>query len=162
MAKQPAKKNAKKKPRKGRPWPRNRRVDEFGVRLTSDSRPFPILTSDFASAMREPANLPVIEQPSEIQTRIPELRVMPLSNYGYAVVLETITAMDDVQELRMNPTGGPNLRFRIELAAVALFSAMEHACSAVEAQGGDTDKTVNLTLNLVVRRAQEIWGQGGA
>jgi hypothetical protein len=87
---------------------------------------------------------------------------MPLSDYGYAIILEALKAMDDVQELRMNPTGGPNLRYRIEIAAAALFSAMEHACSAVEAKGGDTDILVNLTVNLVVRRAQEIYGQGGA
>ena len=65
--------------------------------------------------------------------------------------LASIAAADRVQ-IQMNPTGGTNLRCRIELAAAFLSHVLIHAYEAAVAN----------ELNLAVRRAQEIYGQDGA
>jgi hypothetical protein len=56
-----------------------------------------------------------------------------------------------VQLERLDPNGGPNLRYRIELAAAFLAHVI----------GGDPKEFLNLALNIAIRRAQEIYGQDG-
>jgi len=67
-----------------------------------------------------------------------------------------------VQLERLNPYGGPNLRYRIELAAAFLAHVIDHAYDAAVRNGGDPKEFSNLALNIAIRRAQEIYGQDGA
>ena len=84
-------------------------------------------------------------------TIIPELRAIEFTDFAFQTVIEAIAAADRVQ-IQMNPTGGTNLRCRIELAAAFLSHVLIHAYEAAVAN----------ELNLAVRRAQEIYGQDGA
>jgi hypothetical protein len=77
-------------------------------------------------------------------------------------VVQAITAADKVQMRRLNPKGGPNLRYRIELAAAFLAMVLQSAYKAGVETGTDPNDLVNLSLNLVIRRGQEIYGQDGA
>ena len=162
MAKKPSK--IKKRPRQ--PKPRAGRRDESGVPLTSDRRPFTILPSDFAVAMRQPAGSPTESNlkpdPAKPTTVIPELNAIEFTPFAFQTVLRAIHAADQVQINHMNPTGGPNLRYRIEIAAAFLSHVLEHAYDAGVAKGGDPKELVNLAMNLVIRRAEEIYGQSGA
>jgi len=161
-------KRKKTKPKTPRPRPRAARKDEKGIPLTSDQRRFTILPSDFAKAMRPPAGTPTRATrkavPEKPTTAIPELNAMPLTPFAYQTVIEAIDAADEVQVKKMNPKGGPNLRYRIELAAVFLAHVMDHAYASIGATGGKMNprEFVNLAVNIVFRRAEEIWGSGGA
>ena len=84
---------------------------------------------------------------------IPELNAMPLTPFAYQTVVEAITAADNVQIKKMNPTGGPNLRYRIELAAAFLAHVMDHAYAAAEANRGNAREFTELAL---IRRAEEV------
>jgi hypothetical protein len=61
-----------------------------------------------------------------------------------------------VQLERLNPIGGANLRYRVEVAAAFLAHVMDHAYDAAVANGGDPREFTNLALNIAIRRAQEI------
>ena len=68
-----------------------------------------------------------------------------------------------MQARKLNPTGGPNLRYRIELAAAFLADVMDHAYDAAIATAtSDPNDLRHLAINLVIRRAEEIYGQSGA
>jgi hypothetical protein len=166
-----SKKPVKRKPanRKGEPWPRARRKHAKGIRLTSDRAPFTLLPSDFALAMRQPPGTPTKAtrkaDPPLPTTQIPELNAIEFSAYAYQVVIEAIEAADRVQVKRINPSGGPNLRYRIELAAAFLAMVMDQARGGAEANKAaarEASEFVNLALNIAIRRAEEIYGQGGA
>jgi hypothetical protein len=60
-------------------------------------------------------------------TAIPELKAIEFTEFAFQAVIEAIEAADRVQIKRMNPTGGPNLRYRIEIAAAFLSHVMIHA-----------------------------------
>jgi hypothetical protein len=77
-------------------------------------------------------------------------------------VIAAIRAADEVQTEKLNPTGGANLRYRVEIAGAFLSHVMEHANDAAIAGGLDPKELVNLGVQLVVRRAEEIYGQSGA
>jgi hypothetical protein len=100
--------------------------------------------------------------PSYPTTVIPELLVMELTEGGYRAVVEIVEAASRIQNERMNPTGGPNLRWRIELASAFLAAAIDHGYNAGEATKHDPEKMADLAIDLTVRRAMEIWVQGGA
>jgi hypothetical protein len=85
-----------------------------------------------------------------------------LSPFAYQTVAEAITAASQVQHQKLNPKGGANLRYRIELAAVFLADVLGSAYEAGLATDYDPVKLVDLSLELVIRRAQEIYGQDGA
>lgn len=57
-----------------------------------------------------------------------------------------------------------NVVTRIELAAAVVASALEHAYKAGEATGqpGDCFDTFEMTADLIIRRAKEIYAQGHA
>jgi hypothetical protein len=54
------------------------------------------------------------------------------------------------------------LRRRIELAPAFLTVAIDHDGSGAEANDEDPDELVELAIDLCVRCAMEIWGQGEA
>jgi hypothetical protein len=142
------------------------RTDEFGIPLTSSAPRFTILPSDYRPAFDLPSETPKKGKsradPQMPTTIIPELRAIEFTEYAYHCVIAAISAADKVQIEKLNPTGGANLRYRIEIAAAFLSHVMEHAYDAAKAGGGDPDALVNLSVNLVVRRAEEIYGQSGA
>jgi hypothetical protein len=163
----PRKKAKPKKPREPRRQvPRAWRKDERGIPLTSDRPPVTFLPSDFVAAMRPPAGSPTKAtrklDPEKPTTAIPELSLLELTPFAYQIVVEAIDAADQVQIKRINPKGGPNLRYRIELAAAFLAHVLHFAYDAGLATGGDPKEIMHLALNLAVRRAQEIYGQDGA
>jgi len=146
-----------------------RRKDARGVRLTSDQPRFTLLPSDLGIAMQQPPGTQIkatrTVDPQMPTTAIPELNEIEFGAYAYQTVIEAIEAADRVQVKKINPTGGPNLRYRIELAAAFLAQVMEHAYGAGQANKADARETsdfVNLMLNVAIRRAEEIYGQGGA
>jgi hypothetical protein len=100
--------------------------------------------------------------PPHPTTVIPELQVMELSEKQYETAVMIVGAASKIQAARLNPDGGPNLRWRIELAAAFLASAIDHAISAAEANDANCEYMMDLAIDLTVRRAQEIFGQGGA
>jgi hypothetical protein len=156
----------RKAPRK-RQLPRAARKDEKGIPLTSDSRqPLTILPSDFAAAMQPPPGAPTeatrVASPERPTTQIPELNAIQLTPFAYQCIIEAITAAGDVQRKKMNPQGGPNLRYRIEIAAAFLTDVMEQAYEAALATSSEPRELVHLATNLVIRRAEEIYGQGSA
>src|SRR5215813_8215720 len=154
------KRKGKKPKRVPRPRPRAARKDAKGISLTSDQRPFTILPSDFARAMRPPVGAPTEAtrkaNPAKPTTLIPELNAIPLTPFAYQTVVEAIEAADEVQIKKINPRGGPNLRYRIELAAAFLAHVMDHAYAAAEANRGNAREFTQLALNIAIRRAQEI------
>jgi hypothetical protein len=95
-------------------------------------------------------------------TAIPELNAIDFTEYAYHCVIAAIHAADEVQVQKLNPKGGANLRYRIEIAAAFLSHVMMHAYDAATATGSDPKELVNLGVQLVVRRAEEIYGQAGA
>ena len=116
--------------------------------------------------MRQPVGSPTESNakidPAKPTTVIPELNAIEFTPFAYETVLQAIHAADQVQVKNMNPTGGPNLRYRIEIAAAFLSHVLGHAYDAGVAKGGDPKELVNLAMNLVIRRAEEIYGQSGA
>jgi hypothetical protein len=122
--------------------------------------------SDYAAAFAAPSEAPKKQTrklfPAEPTTAIRELRQLPLTPYAFQVVVEAITAACVVQDERLNPTGGANLRYRIELAAAFLADVLGAAYEAGLAVDYDPVDLVDLSLELVIRRAQEIYGQDGA
>ena len=146
--------------------PRQTRKDARGISLTSDRPAIAFLPSDFSAAMRPPTSAPTKATarivPAKSTTVIPELNAIELTPFAYQVVIEAIRAADQVQVEKMNPKGGPNLRYRIEIAEAFLSHVMVHAYDAALATGMDEEEFVSLGLNLAIRRAQEIYGQDGA
>jgi hypothetical protein len=116
--------------------------------------------------MRQPPSAPREAtrkaEPNQPTTVIPELNAIEFTPFAYQTVIEAIEAADKVQIAKMNPTGGPNLRYRIEIAAAFLAHVMDHAYDAGLATSTDPKELVNLALNLAIRRAEEIYGQDGA
>ena len=100
--------------------------------------------------------------PPRPTTAIPELELQKLTDKQYHTIVEILGEAGRIQELRLDPDGGPNLRWRIEIAAAFLASALDTAREAAETNGDDPDMVMNLAADLTVRRAREIWGQGGA
>jgi hypothetical protein len=68
-------------------------------------------------------------------TVILELNVIELTPFAYQTVVETVEAAGEIQMKKLNPTGGANLRYRIELAAAFLAHVMDHAYDSVGATG---------------------------
>jgi hypothetical protein len=124
------------------------------------------LLSDYAALFLAPPDAPTKQTkkvaPPEPTTAIPELRILPLTPFSYQTVAEAVTAAGQVQHKKLNPKGGANLRYRIELAAVFLADVIGSAYEAGLATGYGPDELVDLSMELVIRRAQEIYGQDGA
>ncbi len=84
---------------------------------------------------------------------------MELSDKQYETVVMVVGLASKVQAARLNPDGGPNLRWRIEVAAAFLAAVLDHAVSAGEANDASCEYMTDLAIELTVRRAQEIFGQ---
>jgi hypothetical protein len=146
--------------------PKPGKTDEKGVPLTPRQRSFPILPSDLHPAFQAGPKVPkhgyLPEEFQPITTSIPELNAIEWTERLHHAVIDAIQRADKVQIEKLNPHGGPNLRYRVELAAAFLAHVMSHAYDAAEATGAmKPDDFVALGINLVVRRAQEIYGQAG-
>ncbi len=102
---------------------------------------------------RQRADFP---KPGTWNTEIPELITSPFSAENLAQVRECVAAIAPIE------ARGMNVVTRIELAAAFVASAMEHAYEAGEAAGqpGDGFDTFEITADLIIRRAREIYAQG--
>jgi hypothetical protein len=95
-------------------------------------------------------------------------REQDIERFEEKLLLRLFIMESDLFELvghqRVNPyrDRGPTLRWRIEIAAAFLASAIDHAISAAEANDANCEYMMDLAIDLTVRRAQEIFGQGGA
>lgn len=95
-------------------------------------------------------------------TAIPELIAMELSDDEFATVIAAMNAVDGLLVNMLKPRGA-SLRCRIELAAAVLVGAIDHGhAAAIETGQMQPDGVMGLVVDLVERRAMEIWGQGGA
>lgn len=134
--------------------------------MLAGERRFDVLPSDLRTAFELPANLPKKGKggivPPKPTTIIPELREIELTEYAYECVVEAVAAADKVQARKVNPTREANLRYRVELAAVFLAQVIHYASEVPDKGDSETNTYVNLAVNLVVRRAEEIYGQSGA
>ena len=103
-------KSAKPTKRAPRWVPRAAKKDKKGIPLTSDYRPFTLLPSDLAAAMRQPPGAPRKAtrkiEPAEPTTLIPELNAIEFTPFAYQTVIEAIDASDNVQIQKLNPKGG--------------------------------------------------------
>ena len=104
-----------------------------GRALTSAGPYFTILPSDLMPVFNLPPDapkrgkIPVDVDPAMPTTIIPELRSIEFTEFAYLCVIAAIQAADKVQIEKLNPKGGANLRYRIEIAAAFLCHVMEHA-----------------------------------
>ena len=95
-------------------------------------------------------------------TAIPELAAMPLRDEEFQCVIAATNAVDSLLVEMLKPRGA-SLRCRIELAAAILLGAIDHGHAAgVETGQMEPEVVMGLVVDLVERRAMEIWGQGGA
>ncbi len=93
-----------------------------------------------------------------LHTKIPEMRAFPFTQEDFDQILEILQAVAPIQ------ARGMKVVTRIELAAAFLASAIESAYDAAEELGGfdAPEDFFDLALDIVVRRAKEIYGQGSA
>lgn len=95
-------------------------------------------------------------------TAIPELVAMELSDDEFATVIAATIAVDGLLVNMLKPRGASR-RCRIELAAAVLVGAIDHGhTAAIDTGQMQPDAVMRLVVDLVERRAMEIWGQGGA
>lgn len=95
-------------------------------------------------------------------TSIPELMAMDLTNEEFQTVVACENAVTSLLVGMLKPKGA-SLRCRIELAAAILLQAIDHAHDAATETGMmEPDALMKMVIDLVERRALEIWGQGGA
>jgi hypothetical protein len=96
-------------------------------------------------------------------TAIPELVAMELRDDEFKTVVAAVNAVDTLLVDMLRDKGGASLRCRIELAAAVLLDAIDHGReAAIELGQIEPDAAMRLVVDLVQRRAMEIWGQGGA
>ena len=78
-------------------------------------------------------------------------------------IVAAVNAVDSLLITMLRDKGGASLRCRIELAAAILLGAIDHGReAAIELGQIEPDAAMGLVVDLVERRAMEIWGQGGA
>ena len=95
------------------------------------------------------------DKPAGWSTQITELLISPFTQQDLEQVRECVSAIGPIE------ARGMKVVTRIELAAVLLASACDHAyVSGEEDSKGDGPKLFALTEELVLRRAREIYAQG--
>ena len=100
--------------------------------------------------------------PPKPTTAIRELAAMPLRDDEFSCVVAATNSVDSLLIEMLKPRGA-SLRCRIELAAAILVGAIDHGhAAAVETGQMEPEAVMGLVVDLVERRAMEIWGQGGA
>jgi hypothetical protein len=96
-------------------------------------------------------------------TAIPELVAMPLRDDEFKTIADAMEVVDGLLVETLRHKGGASLRCRIELAVAVLVGAIDHGRdAAIETGQMEPDAAMGLVVDLVERRAMEIWGQGGA
>ena len=106
-------------------------------------------------------DVPTIDPPRPT-TVMPELASMPLRADEYQTIADAEQAVRDLLVSRLQPRGA-SLRCRIELAAAILVGAIDHGRDAALDTGAmEPDAVMQMVVDLVGRRAMEVWGQGGA
>ncbi len=95
-------------------------------------------------------------------TTIPELSAMMLTQKAYFATVAIACEASRIEEELLHPSGGPNLRWRIEVAAAFLAAAINHARRSAEVTGKDPSYAIGLAIDLTVKRGEEIYGQGRA
>jgi len=98
-------------------------------------------------------------QPTSV---IPEIRAhLPMAEEE----LDAIEAVERCMVEKINAvhekTGGTSMLLKLEIAALALMPLMDQSVEAAEDSGLDRSSVQNSMLDLVIKRAREIWGQGG-
>ena len=95
--------------------------------------------------------------PSQWSTKIPDLLLSPFNRDDYNQVRECLDAIAPIE------ARGMTLGARIELAAALLSMACQHGYDAAEDLGdqGDGPEMFEQTEGIVLRRAREIYSQGG-
>jgi hypothetical protein len=71
--------------------------------------------------------------PARPTTAIPEFDEGHLSEQQYRAVVEIVDFASRLQEADLNPSGGPTLHWRVEVAAAFLAAMIDHAKLASEA-----------------------------
>lgn len=100
--------------------------------------------------------------PPKPTTAIPELLSRPLTSLEYETAVDAISAVSRIQEAKLNPVGGATVVWRLELAAAFLADVFHQLDDAAEMNNRDAGDTHKLFADICVRRAREIYGQGGA
>ena len=96
-------------------------------------------------------------------TMIPELVAMELREDEFQAVVAALNVVDNLLVNLLRDKGGASLRCRIELAAAVLVGAIDHGrTAAIEVGQIEPEAVMGLVVDLVERRAMEIWGKGGA
>ena len=84
---------------------------------------------------------------------------MELRDDDFQAVVAAVNAVDSLMVSMLAPRGA-SLRCRIELAAAVLLGAIDHGhAAAVETSAMDPEAVMGLVVDLVERRAMEIWGR---
>ena len=105
--------------------------------------------------------MPSIDPPRPT-TFIPELASMPLRADEYQTIADAEQAVRALLVSRLQQRGA-SLWCRIELAAAILVGAIDHGRDATLSGGAmEPDAVLQMVVDLVGRRAMEVWGQGGA
>jgi hypothetical protein len=91
-----------------------------------------------------------------LQTEIPELLASPFDAKDQAQVKEVLAAAHPIE------ARGMKLVARIELAALFLVSACDHAFDSAEDTGGNPVNLFDMAERLVVQRARELYARGPA
>jgi len=91
-------------------------------------------------------------------TKIPELLLSPFTEDDFALVKKCLKALSPIERQ------GMKVATRIELAATLMVSACQHGFEAAEEMGGrgQGPEFFGFVEQVIVRRAREIYGQGGA
>ena len=106
--------------------------------------------------------MPDYTDPPKPTTAIPELVAMPLAPVEFQTVALVASTINDLLVSRLRDKGGASLGCQIEPAAI-LLGAIDHGRDAALDTGGmPPNAAMALVVDLVGRRAMEIWGQGGA
>jgi hypothetical protein len=105
----------------------NQKKTGFVMRPTRQAGEMP-QSYDFvrlSTILPSPSDMKVV--PAQPITAIPEFFVMQLSQQAYHTAAKIVAAASKIQPERLNPSGRPYLRWRIEIAAAFLEFLIDHA-----------------------------------
>jgi hypothetical protein len=101
--------------------------------------------------------------PPRPTTRIPELLSRPLTDLEYRAVVEALVQVGEVQTRMLNSVGGGTIAWRMEMASAVLADVFHMLDDFDDTHGTTDSEAVQKHLaDVCVRRAFEIYGQGGA
>ena len=101
--------------------------------------------------------------PPHPTTAIPELLSRPLTDLEYRAVVEALDKVAEVQTRMLNGVGGGSIALRMEMASAIMADVFQMLDDFDETYGtGNSEATQKHLADVCVRRAFEIYGQGGA